>query len=61
MIPDEAVAAARRVIFPYVDDDHFDLAAITRTALEAAAPHLEKAAYERGWGAGFRHHKESMK
>ena len=40
MIPDEAVEAARTVILPYVDDDHFDLNAVARLALEAAAPHL---------------------
>ena len=61
MIPDEAVEAAHKAwreqsalegsIFEYN----------LRAALEAAAPHLEKAAYERGWGAGFRHHKESVK
>ncbi len=32
-----------------------------RHILEAAAPHIEKAAYERGWGAGFRHHREATK
>lgn len=40
MISAEAVEAARQVVLPYVDDDHFDLDAVLRAALEAAAPHM---------------------
>jgi hypothetical protein len=56
-VPDEAVEAAL-VAFSdramLVGSSHRDN---LHAALEAAAPFIEKAAYERGWGAGFRHHK----
>lgn len=29
--------------------------------LEAAAPYIEKKAYERGWGAGFRHTSQAYR
>ena len=40
VIPEEAVQAVHAVILPYVDDEHFDLSAVARAALEAAAPHM---------------------
>jgi len=72
MIPDEAVEAAARAYQsalegtgqPLWDDlpqERRDTRMRwAREALEAAAPHLEQAAYNRGWGAGFRHTQEAM-
>lgn len=40
MIPAQAVEAVRAIILPYVDDEHFDLNAVSRAALEAAAHHI---------------------
>lgn len=66
MIPDAAVEAAAKADYgggwdgvsgkeraAYIDN--------AKLLLEAAAPHIEKDAYERGWGAGFRHTSAAMK
>jgi len=59
-IPEEAVEAAAASIQVRAGRS-VNLSDMARAVLEAALPHIEKDAYERGWGAGFRHHKESAK
>jgi len=59
VIPDAAVEAAviaYKHAAPYLSTRNALI-----EALEAAAPHIEKAAYERGWGAGFRHTSAALK
>ena len=51
MIPDEAVTEARRAIereFPYDENNEY----IVQLVLEAAAPHLMAAAWQKGRSAG---------
>ena len=52
-VPDEAVEAARSVLHPYVDDDHFDLTEVVRAALTAAAPFIAAQAWDQGDKAGY--------
>jgi hypothetical protein len=52
-ISDEAVEAAARTLRPYMDDDHFDLDAVARAALETAAPFIAAQAWDEGNEAGF--------
>lgn len=63
MIPDAAVEAALSALFPGKTVHGFTRAVqepIIRTILEAAAPHLEEAAYGRGFDDGHRAGQESM-
>ncbi len=53
MIPADAVEAARGVLLPYVDDEHFDLSDVARAALEAAAPYMLKQGWDEGYKAGL--------
>ena len=66
IIPAEAVEAAADALVasklgdhPGINGEEFVEAAIA--ALEAAAPYIEKKAYERGWGAGFRHTSQAYR
>jgi len=60
-VPDEAVNAALTAF----SDEVLKVGSLhkdgMRAALEAAAPFIEGDAFSRGWGAGFRHHKEASK
>jgi hypothetical protein len=51
-ISDEAVEAAARTLRPYMDDDHFDLDAVARAALETAAPFIAAQAWDEGLAKG---------
>ena len=53
MIPDEAVEAAAKAMLPVCN--MLEATLLARASLEAAAPHLQSAAWERGVEDGYHH------